>query len=221
MTDLISVILPTYNRANHVERSIASVVAQTYPHWELIIVDDGSQDETFAVVKPWITSSHAMVYVYQPNQGAGLARNTGLRLARGNYIAFIDSDDQYLPEHLESRWQWLSSHPQVDLIQGGLVTEEDVWVMDYYQPEKLINLRDCVVGPTFFGKRQVFEQLGGFRNLAYGEDTDLWERASALFCTETVATPATYLYTRAANSTTRQWLPGSRPVQLPENAQRE
>lgn len=204
---MISIILPTYQRAAYLDRCIASVVNQTYKNWELIVVDDGSQDSTFAVVKAWVDHDPRISYCYHRNQGAGLARNLGLRFAQGDYITFIDSDDCYLPEHLYSRWQWLQDHPEVDLIQGGLLLPEEVWVRDYYHPDQWINLRECVVCPTFFGKRQVFEVLGGFRPLPYGEDTDLWERASQQFRVMSLRDPETYVYTRAENSTTRQWPP--------------
>lgn len=202
-------ILPTYQRAAYLERCIASVVAQTLPDWELIVVDDGSHDGTFPLVQAWVDRDPRIIYCYQPNRGAGAARNLGLRLAQGDYITFIDSDDQYLPQHLESRQQWMHQHPEVDLIQGGLQLSEEVWVVDYYQPDRWINLRECVVCPTFFGKRQVFEQLGGFRPLPYGEDTDFWQRASQQFHIVSIRDPETYVYSRAENSTTRQWQPQS------------
>jgi len=204
---MISIILPTYERATHLDRCIASVVNQTYWDWELMVVDDGSRDATFGVVKPWLDRDPRMTYCYHQNQGAGLARNLGLRWAQGEYITFIDSDDRYLAEHLASRWQWLQDHPGVDMIQGGLLLPEEVWVMDYYQPDRWINLRECVVCPTFFGKRHVFEALGGFKPLPYGEDTDLWERASQQFQVASIRDPQTYVYTRAENSTSRQWIP--------------
>jgi hypothetical protein len=97
-------------------------------------------------------------------------------------------------------------HPEVDLIEGGFFSDEEVFVADYFQVGKTINLRECVLGPTFFGKRKVFFELGGFNNIAYGEDTDFWERASKIFNTQKLTGPQTYVYTRAESSITKSFV---------------
>lgn len=95
---MISIILPTFNRADVIGRAIKSVQAQTFTDWELIIVDDGSTDDTAMVVRDL---DPRIRYIYQDNKGVSSARNTGLDQSRGQYIAFLDSDDEWLPHFLE------------------------------------------------------------------------------------------------------------------------
>ncbi len=94
-----SIIIPTYNRAHILPRTIASVLAQTYTNWECIIVDDGSTDNTKELIASY--TYPRITYIYQTNAERSAARNNGIRLAQGEYICFLDSDDEYLPEHLE------------------------------------------------------------------------------------------------------------------------
>ncbi|MEB3180258.1 MAG: glycosyltransferase family 2 protein, partial [Nostocaceae cyanobacterium] len=104
------------------------------------------------------------------------------------------------------RLSYMKANPEIDLIEGGFASEEEIFVADYYQPGKTINLRECVLGPTFFGKRRVFFELQGFQHMVYGEDTDLWERAEKIFKTQKVTEPQTYVYTRAETSVTKSFL---------------
>jgi glycosyltransferase involved in cell wall biosynthesis len=90
--DLISIITPTYNRGYVIEKAVESAMSQTYPHWELIIVDDGSTDDTDQVLERYLDDERVVV-VHKNRQGVGAARNAGIKLARGEYIAFLDSDD--------------------------------------------------------------------------------------------------------------------------------
>lgn len=97
---LFSVVLPTYNRANWLKRSIQSVLEQTFEDFELIIVDDGSTDNTRDVISGFADSR--ILYHYQENKERSAARNAGIKLASGDYVCFLDSDDVYLPWHLET-----------------------------------------------------------------------------------------------------------------------
>ena len=198
-TPLISVILPTFDRADLLPRSIASVLAQTFTDWELIVIDDGSTDNTADVVAAWQQRSGRIRYVRQANQGVGAARNRGVAEARGEYIACLDSDDEYRPAHLETRLALLRRH-ECDLIQGGVQVAGKQWVVDFFDPTKLIRLSECVIGGTLFGKRAVFIELGGFCDLNYGEDLDLWERAQKVFQAKTFREPATYILHETPNS---------------------
>lgn len=202
----ISVLLCTYNREQYLSNCINSVINQTFKDWELVIVDDGSQDNTFAIVNPYLQEFRNIRYLKHQNRKLGYAKNAGIQASFGRYITFIDSDDAYKPNHLESRIGYMQTHPEIDLIEGGFDSEEEVWVADYYQPGKTINLRECVLGPTFFGKRQVFFELKGFNNIPYGEDTDFWQRAEKLFNTQKITEPQTYIYTRAETSITKTFV---------------
>lgn len=97
--DAVSIILPTYNRAHCIRGAVESVLGQTYPHFELIIIDDGSTDYTAEVVKQYLMDKR-IIYVRQENSGAAAARNHGLSVRKGNLVAFIDSDDVWEPDKL-------------------------------------------------------------------------------------------------------------------------
>ena len=202
----ISIILPTYNREKYLNRCIDSIINRTFQDWELIVVDDGSQDNTFDIVNVYVQEFNQIRYLKHKNRKAGYARNAGIQASFGKYITFIDSDDAYLNNHLESRIKYMQSHPELDLIEGGFATEGEIWVVDYFQRDKTINLKECVVGPTFFGKRDVFFQLQGFNDIPYVEDTEFWCRAEKIFKTEKLTAPETYLYTRAETSVTKSFL---------------
>ena len=202
----ITVILCTYNRLNHLKNCIDSVINQTFKDWELVVVDDGSQDNTFELVDSYLQEIPKIRYLKHRNRKLGYAKNAGIQASFGNYITFIDSDDAYKPNHLASRIEYMKANPEIDLIEGGFDSEEEIFVADYFQPGKTINLRECVLGPTFFGKRHIFFQLKGFHNIPYGEDTDFWERAEKICQTRKVKEPQTYIYTRAETSITKSVL---------------
>ncbi len=200
----VSVILCTYNRASYLPCCIDSVFAQTFTDFELIVIDDGSDDDTFNVVDPYIHLHRNIRYVKHQNRKLAFSKNIGILCSFGKYITFIDSDDTYKPNHLQERYHYLENHADIDLVQGGFYSDEAIFVRDYYKPNEIINLKDCVLGPTFFGKRQVFEQLKGFQNITYGEDTDFWARAEQQFKTAHLHDIETYIYTRAETSITKE-----------------
>ncbi|MEH1780110.1 MAG: glycosyltransferase family A protein [Nostoc sp.] len=202
----ISVILCTYNREKYLNICINSVLEQTFKDWELLVVDDGSQDNTFEIVNPYVQKFNNIRYLKHKNKKLGYSKNAGVQASFGKYITFIDSDDTYRPNHLESRLKYMQANPGIDLIEGGFFSEEEIFVADYFQPGQIINLRECVLGPTFFGKRRVFFELQGFNNIPYGEDTDFWKRADKIFKTQKVTEPQTYVYTRAETSITKDVL---------------
>ena len=202
----ISVVLCTYNRVKYLKTCIDSVINQSFADWELVIVDDGSHDETFTLVDSYLQQFPNIRYLKHQNRKLGYSKNAGVQASFGKYITFIDSDDAYKPNHLQTRLEYMQAHPEVDLIQGGFYSEEEIFVADYFQPGKTINLKECVLGPTFFGKRKVFFELKGFQNIAYGEDTDFWERAEKIFTTAKLREPETYIYTRAETSITKSVL---------------
>jgi glycosyltransferase involved in cell wall biosynthesis len=203
-TATVSVITCTYNRAPYLDRCINSVLQQSIRKWELIIVDDGSSDNTFEVVDKYLTRYGNIRYIKQTNAGQGLARNAGIAIATGEYITFLDSDDAYAPEHLQTRIDFMKSNPEIDLIHGGILFNDDIDVADYYVKGNLINLKECIISGGLFGKSHLFYKLGGFKNQRYGEDTDLWERAKAKYKTFKITEPETYIYTRAGVSASRE-----------------
>ena len=111
----VSVIIPTFNGSKFLGTAIESVLNQTYQDFELIVVDDGSTDDTRKVVSQF---GEKVFYFYQPNQGSPQARNAGLRLTRGIYLALLDSDDVFLPDRLERGVEFLNRTPDVALVHG-------------------------------------------------------------------------------------------------------
>ncbi|MGE5294771.1 MAG: glycosyltransferase family 2 protein [Solirubrobacterales bacterium] len=116
-TPRVSVIIPTYNRATYVPRAIDSVLSQKYRDLEIIVVDDGSKDNTREVVAAY---GAPVRYIFQENQGPGAARNQGIRVAAGAYLAFLDSDDVWMPTFLEKTVSALDEHPEVGVATTGI-----------------------------------------------------------------------------------------------------
>lgn len=186
---MISVILPTYNRAPFLERAMGSVLAQRRPCGELLVVDDGSTDNTADLVARWAASASVPVrYLHQENRGAAAARNTGIRAARGELLAFLDSDDWWLPNKLELQAAALADNP------GTLIAHtREIWFRHgqrVNQKKKhdpphgdifLPSLAMCVVGmSTVLARRQLFDRYGFFdESLPCCEDYELWLRVGA------------------------------------------
>ena len=103
MSDLVSIIMPSYHTGNYIADSIRSVLAQTYDNWELLIVDDCSPDDTDDVVRPFLEDPRIRYFKNEKNSGAAVSRNRALREAKGRWIAFLDSDDLWEPEKLEKQ----------------------------------------------------------------------------------------------------------------------
>ncbi|MHC1738768.1 MAG: glycosyltransferase family 2 protein [Ignavibacteriaceae bacterium] len=192
----VSVILPTYNRASSILRAVDSVLSQTLKDWELIIVDDGSSDNTFPILDELVLSHENIRYCKHQNRKLPLALNTGLSFSVGNYVAFLGSDDEYLNNHLETRLRYMKSHPEIDLVYGGVKIIGNEYVKDFHNLDNLIHLNDCVIGGSFFGKRELFNSVGGFRDIPYGEDFDLVQRALPHFNIQKVDIEQTYIYYR-------------------------
>lgn len=100
-TPKVSIIVPCYNQAQYLDESLQSVLEQTYTNWECIIINDGSEDNTELIAKKWVEKDNRFLYIYQKNKGLSSARNTGLKIAKGDYIQFLDSDDLIKPNKLE------------------------------------------------------------------------------------------------------------------------
>lgn len=110
MNDLVSIIMPSYNTAQYIEETIASVLAQTYTNWELIIVDDCSTDNTDEVVAQYLDDHRIRYLKNEKNSGAAISRNRALREATGKWIAFLDSDDLWNPQKLEKQIAFMEEH---------------------------------------------------------------------------------------------------------------
>lgn len=182
----ISVIIPAYNRAQLLPRALNSVLAQTFIPREIIVVDDGSTDNTKAVVENGYAKAR---YLRFEHQGVSQARNAGIAVSRSEWLAFLDSDDEWLPRKLERQCEALKRAPQYRLCHT-----DEIWVRSGWRvnPMKkhakfggeifLHCLPRCVISPSSVViHRSLFERLGGFdASLPACEDYDLWLRICAL-----------------------------------------
>ncbi|APF20512.1 glycosyl transferase family 2 [Caldithrix abyssi DSM 13497] len=183
----ISVIIPVYNRPQMVKRAIESVLAQTEAAHEILVINDGSTDETPRILEKFGTR---ITVVNQPHKGVSAARNTGIRLARGEWIALLDSDDEWLPEKLAMAREFHESHPQYLIFQS-----QEIWIRHgkRVNPKKKHqkyggwifrqSLPLCIVSPSAVVIHQsVFKKVGLFdENFPVCEDYDLWLRVARLF----------------------------------------
>ncbi|MDZ7379554.1 MAG: glycosyltransferase [candidate division KSB1 bacterium] len=196
MPELVDIILCTFNRAHLIMRAVSSVQAQSYSHWRLLVVDDGSTDTTASLIKELQAQDSRVEYLWLPHGGLARARNAGIAHSSAPFITFIDADDEYTPEHVAVRVAYFGEHPEIDLVHGGVELvgdEQDHYVVDARDPTRLIHLRDCCIGATLFGRRAVFEKLGGFRLLPYSSESDFLARAQRQFRVQKVEWP-TYRY---------------------------
>jgi glycosyltransferase involved in cell wall biosynthesis len=125
---LVSVVIPSYNRAHHLPECLKSVLDQSYPALEAIVVDDGSRDQTRELVAALRAADPRIQYLYQDNAGVSAARNAGLRAARGDFIALLDSDDAWLPGKLELQLAALRALPQAGMIWSDMTAVSETGV---------------------------------------------------------------------------------------------
>ncbi len=177
----VSIVTPTYNRPRWLPDAIQSVLAQTYPDIELIVVNDGSTDNTEEVLEPYMDR---IVYIYRENGGQGAALNTGITAATGEYICRVDDDDLYMPEKVELQVEMFQQNPQLGLVAGdgyiidseGEITDTKK-VPDYSRHGAFLRLlQHCIFcQPTVMVRRECFDKVGLYKNI-YGEDYDMWLR---------------------------------------------
>ena len=182
----VSVIIPTHNRRKSLTRAVESVRTQTFPDWELLVVDDGSSDGTD---RDWSDPDDSRIwYLRTENQGVSVARNLGIRLADSPWIAFLDSDDYWLPRKLETQLGALDSHP------GYLAVHSDeIWIRNgrRVNPKKIhrkyggwvyrYSLPRCVISPSsILVSRELLDRCGAFdEDFPVCEDYELWLRMFA------------------------------------------
>lgn len=185
MEKFVSIIIPTYNRAYCLGKAIESVLAQTYPYFELIIVDDGSEDKTENLVKKYNAD---IAYIRQENKGPAAARNTGIQAARHDLIAFLDSDDWFAEKKLEVQLKameenpaYLISHTQEIWYRNGRILNQKIRHKKNDGNIFSQSLELCAVGmSTVMMHRKIFERYGLFdEEYPCCEDYEFWLRVSA------------------------------------------
>jgi len=208
----VSVVVPTFDRRDVLPRALDSVVAQTYGEWELIVVDDGSTDGTAEMVEQDYPDVHLVV---QENRGVSAARNAGIAAAQGEWIAFLDSDDAWLPEKLERQMEALAAHPG-----DRLCHTEEIWIRNgqrvnpatkYAKSGGRIYLKClplCVISPSsVVMHRDLLREMRGFdESFEVCEDYDLWLRVTAREPVLFVEEPLLFKYGGHADQlSTKHW----------------
>lgn len=178
-----SVIIPTFNRSHELMRAVQSVIEQTFENWEIIIIDDGGNDDTEKVIASYILKYSNISYYKFPNMGASVARNIGIGLSKGEYIAFLDSDDEWSKGRLESVANFIQESPS------------SLYITDFKSQDKTFSLlkpeyinskyfRQILLSHNFLGgtinivvsKNKLIE-VGGFdKNLTSSQDHDLYNK---------------------------------------------
>ncbi|MEM7180388.1 MAG: glycosyltransferase family A protein [Spirochaetota bacterium] len=187
---LVSVIIPAYNRESVITRSIESVVKQSYTYWELLLIDDGSSDSSGQKMQSYVEKYPGKIYLHSldTNKGVSQARNLGIHKAKGEWLAFLDSDDEWLPDKLYKQIEFHRQNPKYQLSQT-----QEIW----YRNGKRVNsgkkhrkqagfvfpqcLKLCAITPSsVFLKKEIFTNHAGFANeLPACEDYELWLRLAA------------------------------------------
>lgn len=181
-TYLVSVIVTVFNRRKKLSRAINSIFSQSLTNLEIIVIDDGSTDGVERDIIPLTKSYPFIKYLRHSNRGPALSLNSGILISEGKYIAFLDSDDEYAPNYLKRRIEFIRRE-KCDLIYSPATLigkEEDFFVPDARNRSRLIHLNRCVIGATFFGKREIFLESGGFRNI-YSYDSHFLRKVKSDF----------------------------------------
>jgi len=210
--ELVSVIIPAYNPGAMLRRSLDSVLAQTWRDFELIVVDDGSTDDTAAICAEY---TERIRYIRQPNRGVSTARNHGLRLAQGVYVAFLDADDAWKPEFLSVLMGHLQAHPEVGAASSAWIevtpdgrenVHPDPRGLTY---DRVVDYLDVVrTGPHFVSansavyRRAAIARTGGFCAwLQHNEDTEFFIRFSLQALWYVTSAPLGYYYLHPQSAT--------------------
>jgi glycosyltransferase involved in cell wall biosynthesis len=186
---LISVIIPSYNSARFVGRAVQSALAQTFSPIEVIVVDDGSTDDTRRQLSHW---NGDVRYIHQPNGGPSKARNRGIDEARGELIAFLDSDDEWFPDKLTQQWECLKKNPG-----AGLVHTDIYWLHDADGQQSYVDegkeryagacyselfLANGITASSAMITRSCLNRIGRFNEgIRRAEDYELWMRVARYF----------------------------------------
>ena len=195
---LVSVVIPTYNSADFVAQAVQSVLDQTYRHFEIIVVDDGSTDETRLVLHQF---DNRLKYLYQENRGPSAARNTGIKAAKGEYISFLDADDLWFPNKLQVQLEFMQQHKEIglafsDLDEFGHTENEGqrsllskfFFYADLLSQKSLddafkkLLIENFIMTSTTISRRKSFAKAGLFEEtLKVVEDREMWLRIAANF----------------------------------------
>jgi cellulose synthase/poly-beta-1,6-N-acetylglucosamine synthase-like glycosyltransferase len=187
---LVSVLTPAYNSAKFIRQTLESALSQTFTNFEMIVIDDGSTDDTRLIADSYAARDPRFRVISQPNGGIAAARNSGMRVARGQYFALLDSDDVWLPCYLADQLAILAAHPEIAVLSANAINFGGVfdgtpllatWPrrIRHVSLLELVAVEDSLCILSIF-RREVSDAIGGFdATLRRSEDYDLWLRAAA------------------------------------------
>lgn len=212
MPPAVSVVIATYNYGRYLGSALASVQAQTFEDFEVLVVDDGSTDDTAAVVQSYL-SDRRVRYLRTDHRGQPRAKNVGIRAARAPLIAFLDADDLWLPTKLQRQIQLLENEPAAGVVHAPRrLIDEAGWELEYDSPDlprgqvlESLFVNNFVCFSAAVVRRRVFERVGLFdEQLPLAIDYDLWLRAARHFHFDHVAEPLVLYRTGHGNLSRRR-----------------
>jgi len=178
----VSVIVPAYNALRYISQTIESVLEQTFTDFELLIIDDGSTDNTLEIAKDYELSDRRIQVLSQTNQGVSATRNHGVRIAKGKYIAFLDADDIWLPEKLAAHIAHFATNPSLAVsfsrvefmsFDGKPTGQTSTSRLINLQPEDFLYENPTTTMSNPFVRSEIFSQVGGFaEDMSYSEDLE-------------------------------------------------
>ena len=207
----VSVIVPTYNRADRLERALNSIVSQTYQDFELIVVDDGSTDKTSKVMKSFPKAQYLYI---KKNSGVSKARNVGLAFAKGELICFLDSDDLWKEKKIQIQSLWLENNKD-----SQICYTDEIWVRNGVRVNPMNRHRKysgdifrhclglCIVSPSSVMIRaKLFDEIGNFdESLPACEDYDLWLRIASKYAFHFIEEPLIIKYGGHSDQLSRKY----------------
>lgn len=204
----ISIVMPTYNRENFIKEAVLSVLGQNYQNFELIIVDDGSTDKTKKIIKS--IKDQRIIYIYQKNLGRSVARNKAIKIARGKYLAFLDSDDLFLPGKLKKQVEFLEKNTEYGMVYtSALNIDEKGKILDYvYEASKsgdiykdvAFFLPVIITLPTVMVRKDIVIKLRGFdEKMERFEDIDMWRRIAQKYPIYAIPEPLSKIRSHSGN----------------------
>lgn len=216
----VSVIIPTFNCDRYITQAIDSVLTQTYPDYEIIVIDDGSTDKTHQVLEPYLEKIR---YIYQDNQGVSVARNRGIESAQGELVAFLDSDDLFLPEKLAHQVAIFDEAPELGIVHSGwrrvnqdadTIKDEEPWhSIPKLDLETWLRWKPIGTMGTLMFRRHWLLEAGGFQaGLGHAEDVDLLLRLALRGCQADWLREVTICYRQHDRNTMRDGLSQARSI---------
>ncbi|HJE03286.1 MAG TPA: glycosyltransferase [Aliarcobacter thereius] len=181
---LVSIVVPCYNHEKYVKETIESIINQTYKNIELIVIDDGSKDNSVQVIQE-LADKYGFTFIHRPNKGLSATLNEGIKLSKGKYFSAIASDDILMLEKIEKQVEFMESNPEYGMCYGKIVYFEDSIENTFEYPnsnrqgwvfDDLLNYGCFIPAPSTFMKKEAFDTVGGYDENLWIEDWDMWLR---------------------------------------------